>query len=528
MRTPAFRSFARHFRLAVDAERRGLTTAQALDEAGRDRERAVGRRTFVKHAGAAAIGATLVPEWIAAQSTTRVAIVGAGLAGLACADRLAAAGISPVVFEAGTRPGGRCSSLTGFFPGQVAERGGELIDNLHKTMIGYAKRFRLTLEDYEKQPGDIAYHFDGAAWPEATIVNEYRAFVAAMRADLQTLSAAPTADTHTDADKRLDLMSLADYLRTRGAGPIVSKAIEAAYLAEYGREIGEQSALNFLFFIHADKRSRFTPFGVFSDERYHVLEGNDRIAYGLAAAIPTPVRYGHTLRRATRTAAGRLEVTLGVDRRTVSETFDYIILAMPFSVLRDVDLTGLQLPAWKRHAIASLGYGTNAKMMIGFDGPYWRALGCSGSSYSDRPNHQTTWETNWTRATSQRAVLTDYASGLRGVRLDPRRVQTEAARFLGDLDAVLPGARAYASRDGNSYRAHLEHWPSNPLSKGSYTCYTPGQFTSVCGNEGKRVGNVLFAGEHANSFYEWQGFMEGACLSGLAAASEVLADLKRR
>jgi monoamine oxidase len=93
---------------------------------------------------------------------------------------------------------------------------------------------------------------------------------------------------------------------------------------------------------------------------------------------------------------------------------------------------------------------------------------------------------------------------------------------------VLPGARAYASRDGNSYRAHLEHWPSNPLSKGSYTCYTPGQFTSVCGNEGKRVGNVLFAGEHANSFYEWQGFMEGACLSGLAAASEVLADLKRR
>jgi len=26
---------------------------------------------------------------------------------------------------------------------------------------------------------------------------------------------------------------------------------------------------------------------------------------------------------------------------------------------------------------------------------------------------------------------------------------------------------------------------------------------------------AFFAGEHTNSFYEWQGFMEGACLSGI-------------
>ena len=530
MRTPVFRSFARHFRLALDAEQRAISTDQVIDESRRAAEgrRPIDRRAFAKQAGAAVVGAVMAPRWAAAQSTTRVAVVGAGLAGLACADRLAASGVSAAVFEASTRPGGRCYSLTNFFPGQVAERGGELIDNLHKTMIGYAKRFRLTLEDYEKQPGEVFYHFDNAAWPEATIVNEYRAFVGTMRADLQTLSAEPTADAHTDADKRLDQMSLAEYLHTRGAGAAISQAIEAAYLAEYGRAISEQSALNFLFFIHADKRSRFTPFGVFSDERYHVLEGNDRITHGLASALPTPVRYGHTLRRATRTADGRIALTLGVDRRSTTETFDYVILATPFSVLRDVDLTGLNLPAWKRHAINTLGYGTNAKMMVGFDGPYWRTLGCSGTSYSDRTNHQATWETNWTRATTQRAVLTDYASGARGARLDPGRLQTEVARFLTDLDVVLPGARAYASRAGNGYRAHLESWPSNPLSKGSYTCYLPGQFTSVAGIEGKRVGNVLFAGEHANSFYEWQGFMEGACLSGLAAASEVLADLKRK
>jgi len=70
--------------------------------------------------------------------------------------------------------------------------------------------------------------------------------------------------------------------------------------------------------------------------------------------------------------------------------------------------------------------------------------------------------------------------------------------------------------------AHLEHWSSNPLSLWSYTCYLPGQFTTIAGNESKPIENIFFAGEHTNSFYEWQGFMEGALLSGIAAAASVL------
>jgi monoamine oxidase len=56
-------------------------------------------------------------------------------------------------------------------------------------------------------------------------------------------------------------MSLREYLLTRGAGPNIFKAIDVSYTIEYGNEIEEQSCLNFLFFIHADRRSRFTPFG---------------------------------------------------------------------------------------------------------------------------------------------------------------------------------------------------------------------------------------------------------------------------
>jgi monoamine oxidase len=75
---------------------------------------------------------------------------------------------------------------------------------------------------------------------------------------------------------------------------------------------------------------------------------------------------------------------------------------------------------------------------------------------------------------------------------------------------------------GGNYRAHLEHWPSNPHTLGSYTCYLPGQFTTIAGLEGQPAGNLFFAGEHANSFYVWQGFMEGAALSGIDAADAIL------
>ncbi|MGH7929570.1 MAG: flavin monoamine oxidase family protein [Candidatus Binatia bacterium] len=201
-------------------------------------------------------------------------------------------------------------------------------------------------------------------------------------------------------------------------------------------------------------------------------------------------------------------------------TCDAVVLGIPFTTLRDVELDGsLNLPPWKRDAIDLLGYGTNAKMMVGFDGRPWVDLGSSDESYSDLGHHQLTWESNPVNATSARAVLTDYASGDRGAGLNPNNTQSEASFFLGDLDRVFAGASAAASRDSQGkLRAHLEHWPLNPLTKGRYTCYTPGQFTSIAGNEGKPVGRVYFAGEHANSFYEWQGFMEGAALSGIQAA----------
>lgn len=524
-------------RIANYCEKRGVTSKEGCERAVAIEAQRASRRGFLKAAGGlAAIGAIgsaagsleAVFGAQASAADVKIGIVGAGLAGLVCGDELRRNGIRAAIFDANARTGGRCWSLRNFFPGQVAERGGEFIDTPHKTLLSYARAFGLTLEDVDKQPGEVFYFFNGRHYPESQVVDEYRDFVATMREDLRRLSSAPTADAHTDFDRALDSLSLAEYLETRGAGPLIREVVEQAYQAEYGLEIARQSCLNFLLFIHADRRSKFTPFGIFSDERYHVIEGNDRIVEGLTRRLKEQIQLEMRLVRVSKTAAGKIQLTFRQGATTRQFSFDAVVLALPFSTLRDVDLHGsLALPVWKIDAIQSLGYGTNAKMMVGFNGRPWRSLGGNGASYSDLPHHQLTWETDPSAASASRGLLTDYSSGLRGAGLNPNNPQNEASRFLDDLDRVFPGSLTLAARDARGkFLVHLEHWPSNPLTKGSYTCYLPGQFTSIAGNEGKPVGNLYFAGEHTNSFYEWQGFMEGAALSGIDAARAILQRVK--
>lgn len=535
-----FRNLARAIRIAHFCEDNKISTIEGLERVTeleyRTAKRRASRREFLANMGklavVGAIGSVADPlqqAFAAPKSGPNVSIgiVGAGLAGLACADELKKKGVTAKLYDANNRVGGRCFSLRNFFPGQVAERGGEFIDNLHKTMLGYVKEFKLQVEDVEKNPpGEVFYFFNGQHFPESVVVDEYRIFVDAMRDDLRTVGF-PTADDHTDADAGLDFTNLRDYLETRGAGDIIFKAVEEAYIAEYGLEIEEQSCLSFLLFIHADRRSKFRPFGIFSDERYHVIGGNDQIVEGLRNRLQGQIQLGMLLVRA-KNVLGQVELTFKNGSRTVTVTHDAVVFAIPFSTLREVELdANLGIPDWKLLAINQLRYGTNAKMMVGFDSRPWIELGSKGSSYSDLPNHQTTWETNPTKATGTHAILTDYSGGNRGANLNPGKVQTEAALFLNDLDLVCPGALAAATRDAKGkFLAHLEHWPSNPLNKGSYTCNQPGYFTTIADNEAKPVGNLYFAGEHTSSFYEWQGFMEGAALSGIRAAKEILQDIK--
>jgi monoamine oxidase len=522
MRTEVGNLLARTIRAAQWADAHGAPSDEAV--AGFE----MSRRRFLGAMAATATVATVGRTNRASASRPRrdatVAIVGAGLGGLACAEALQRLGVQAYLCDANDRVGGRCYSRRGLFPGQVAEFGGEFLDNQHKIMLGYVNRLGLTREDRARQTGEVFYRVNGVSYPEAEVVDQFRAFVPAMHVDLQRLSNAPTPERFTEHDAVLDHTSLADYLLSRGAGPVVGPIIEAAYIGEYGREIDEQSALNFLLFMHADRRVKFTPFG-FSDERFHVVEGNDAIPTGIHDGLSRDADLGVELLAARRGAGDQVTLTLARGATVFERSFDAVVLAIPFTTLRQVDLGGLDLPDWKTSAIADLRYGTNAKLLVGFDRPFWHDLGGTGDCFvSGAENLQNTWETNWTRASEFGAILSDFTGGRLGEGLGEDTLDAQVARFLADLEPTFPGALATATKvGGGSYRADRFHWPSQPLWQGSYTCNHPGYFTTMAGHEGTPVGNVFFAGEHADSFYSFQGFMEGAATSGRAAAAAVAA-----
>lgn len=524
-RTRLFAQMSRALRVAEWSASTGSDprTASRLDAEARAAAQR-DRRAFIASASAAIAMSPSLLSFAARAPRPRIAIVGGGLAGLACADRLRRRGLVADIYEATSRVGGRCHSLRGFFGNQVAELGGEFVDTTHTTMRRYAVEFGLATELAEPE-GSTIFEFGGARVDEEAIVDEYRILVPRIRADTQTLSGEPSFASHNEADIALDNLSLADWLASRAADlPLVRAALDEAYVAEYGLETSEQSCLNMLLFLHADRRRRFKPFGVFSDERFHLVGGNDAIASRIAARLPGTIATGRSLTRLSKLQNGSFALEFSNGPAVIA---DFVVLAIPFSVLRTIDLDpSLGINADKRRAIDELGYGDNAKTMLSFAGRPWASVGGTGAIYSDRPAVQATWETNQSLAGPQGAILTDYASGVRGAQLAQQSIAARCEEFIADLDAIVPGATAALRRDsqGNAVAARA-HWPSVPTARGSYTCYRPGQFTGIAGLEGAPVGRLKFAGEHADSFYSWQGFMEGACLSGITAAQAIIAEV---
>jgi monoamine oxidase len=61
-------------------------------------------------------------------------------------------------------------------------------------------------------------------------------------------------------------------------------------------------------------------------------------------------------------------------------------------------------------------------------------------------------------------------------------------------------------------------WQKDRFSGGAYAFYRPGQWFTVRRALQKPFKKVFFAGEHVA---DWQGFMEGAVVTGKAAADAV-------
>ena len=369
-RTPLFSLLQRAARIA-----RGSTqVAQPLDEFyARGRELRVDgmRRRLLQGAGAGLVLAGCAPLPRAMTGNEDIVIVGAGIAGLTAAWRLRQAGVSARVFEAQNRIGGRMLSLRDHFPdAQVIELGGELIDSNHVRIRALAAELDLPLDDLlQGETAGDTWYFDGRSIGEREIVTAFVPVAQAIERDLSTLGDGAMTYSDPANAQALDALSIAQWLDRNGVSGWLRKLIDVAYTTEMGLEVDQQSALNLLTFIGTGDADAFKVFGE-SDERFHVRGGNDLIPARLGSRLSAAIESDHVL-ESLRGDAGRYTLSFrrGAASRQVTAT--QVILALPFTLLRKVELA-IELPAVKRRAIDTLAYGSNAKLMIGYDRRVWR------------------------------------------------------------------------------------------------------------------------------------------------------------
>jgi monoamine oxidase len=531
------------FALQTAAEQRGVALDEVLEApaasqrpAGDDVSAATQRRTrrelLAGGAGLVAGAALAVgPAYGAARtrgsrSAPRIAIVGAGLAGLRCAHLLWTAPhrepVRATVFEANqTRAGGRCWTLRDFFAaGLLTEHGGSFIDTTHVAIRRLVARLGLTEEVVnggDLLSGKDIYFIDGAYYTQTEAAADWKAvgYEAFRRAAAQLAT--------TAGARRLDAMSVPEWLQSTeiGASTRLGKLLLANTVTENGGDPADQSALDLIQITAGSPRSRLVLLPG-DDERYHVVGGNDQLVGRMIADLPRgTVLLDHELVAVRERADRTLTLVFATASRTREVQVDRAVLALPFSKLRDVDLSASGLSTAKRHVIRTLGMGSNAKIHTELSHKTWPTLGFAGVAYSEWNGFCCAWDDSvplGPRASP--ALLLGFPGGYVGARTlkgpahGPAPAQ-DLDWFLARIELVFPGTTSAATG-----RAYEDHWALDPWVNGAYSYYRVGQANSYGAIAARPEGRIHFAGEHTSVSY--QGFLNGAVESGERAARELL------
>lgn len=517
-RTALFATLRRALRAADRLERTNTPTAEAIERAAEEWS----RRRFLRTSAAAAAGAVaaplLWPRVARAADAARVVILGAGTAGLTCAYRLQQSGIRSTILEAAPRVGGRMFSLQNFFPeDQVAELGGELIDTDHHAIRNLARELGLELLDLTYLDGANGhdYFIDGKLYKaDADWIDAFRPIAEAVRRDIgeDGENCDVTWESGTDRGKELDRMSVEEWLDRNRVSGAIREVIKAAYVGEFGLELGEQSALNLLCAVGTEPGT----FGIFgeSNERFRTKGGNGSIPIRIAQELEHPVDLG-TAVEAIRNRNGAFEISVRRGGSSATISADILVTTIPLTVMRRIDLRNLDLTTVQRDTIQGQSYGTNSKMMVGLSARPWVQMNVTAYTFTDLP-FQACWETSRGQSGTH-AILTNFTGGRQGLAIGEGPLQDRAREFVTNADKVFPGtATAYTGK------AVRQIWPSYEWTQGSYTCFRPGEYQRYFRALVQPQGRMIFAGEHT---MDESGFMNSAVESGERAATHVLAML---
>ncbi|HUG06682.1 MAG TPA: NAD(P)/FAD-dependent oxidoreductase [Candidatus Limnocylindria bacterium] len=478
---------------------------------------AVSRRTFLAVSGAASAGLMVSTRAGSAQvlartdAPMRVVVLGAGLAGLATAWELDAAGHEVTLLEARTRPGGRVHTLRDpFADGLYADAGAVAFSTSYTHANRYIDALGLERVDWVFPSVPQLHHLRGkrfaagesTQWPYELTAEEQPLgpWGLVTRYLLETL---PPEAKEFDSWKRLarlDQMTPREYLRSQGASEGAIDLIRDTQW--FGPSMDSASAL----------ASVVSDMALFSTGMPFTLAGgNDNLPTAMAGKLASRIHYGTSVRAIRDTGSG-VEIAATRAGSPVSFGGDRVVCTIPATVLRGIRIEPA-LPPDQRNAIAELPYAHITRTYVQVQRGFWFDEGVTGSALTDRPAGAVfTHPAEKGGSASERAILESQLTGERARSMLAETDDAIIERTVRALEEVHPGIGRHV--EGGVVQA----WSREPESLACVSAPAPGQVIRFLEPLQRPHGRIHFAGEHTTIL---RGTMEGALASGVRAAQEV-------
>lgn len=431
--------------------------------------------------------AALLARQARAQASRRVVVIGAGLAGLAAARDLQAAGHEVTVLDSRDRIGGRIHTSR-LWPDLPMDLGASWIHGTKGnplTALADEAGARRVSTSYDRSLslGPDGAEADLQADIAEVLVDQARAKAEGLDADVSLDEAIQSSPGWTKADAR-----------TRR---LARHYVNGTYEQEYAGDWTEASAW------HIDAADEFDgPDVLFPG-------GIDQLTAQLAQVLA--IRLGQGVTTLTPTLGG-VTATLA-DGSTVES--DHTVVTLPLGVLQSGQITFTEpLAANRQQAIDSLGMGLLNKCWLRFDRIAWDENVDWIEWLSPQDSHWSQW-VSLGRALRAPVLLAFHAGA--------------QARALEELDDAATLAAAHAALKamfGTAFpapiAAQITRWSRDPHALGSYSFHatgtSPDTRRALAGADWD--GRLVFAGEATSPDYP--GTAHGAFLSGQAAARTIM------